>query len=124
PRDRLSRAPALAQCATTRHRHDRVHGGFHGVDPREDCLHDLERRDLARPIELQQLDRGGEAEIAFSRHGGDRPGSPSVQPGSKYAAIRLAGSVSPSCDMAAIIPRHWRLSCRTPTRRSEVESKI
>src|SRR5262249_61601777 len=46
---------------------DRVHVGVHRVDPREDRLHDLERRRAARPVELRELDGWCEAEIA-GRH--------------------------------------------------------
>jgi hypothetical protein len=69
--ERGGRPPRFTERGVAHQRHDRVHRGVHGVDPREDCLHHLERRGPAFSIELLQLDGGREAKIAFRRHGGD-----------------------------------------------------
>ena len=122
---RGSRAPRVTQRVLAHQSNDRVHVGVDRVDSGQDRLHDLERRSAASAIELEEVDGGREAEIAFARHGAH---SLHRAPGRARSAVRSAGrrgagapAQAPLDCGAAARPgvrstepgRFWRSRCRS-----------
>jgi hypothetical protein len=68
------RLPRCGQRRLARQRDVRVHMRVDHVDPGQDGLHDLERRDPAGAIQADQLRRGCEAEITIRHEGALRHG--------------------------------------------------